>query len=63
MIGNDMVNTFRRKHTDATIRGVVFSKQSMLKPGVCGIGQGEFRHREYERLKVCGSQAYDLSVE
>jgi hypothetical protein len=26
---------------------------------VCGIGQGEARHRKYERLKLGGGQAYD----
>jgi hypothetical protein len=28
---------------------------------VRGIGQGEARHRKYERLKVGGGQAYDRS--
>jgi hypothetical protein len=29
---------------------------------VCGTGQGEARHRKYKRLKLGGSQAYDLST-
>jgi hypothetical protein len=27
----------------------------------CSIGQGEARHRKYERLKVGGGEAYDHS--
>jgi hypothetical protein len=32
-------------------------------PNVRGIGQGEARHRKYKRLKLGGSQAYDLSAD
>jgi hypothetical protein len=28
---------------------------------VCGIGQGEARHRKYKRLKLGSGQAYDRS--
>jgi hypothetical protein len=28
---------------------------------VCGIGQGEVRHRKYKMLKLRGAQAYDCS--
>jgi hypothetical protein len=28
---------------------------------VCGIGQGEARHRKYKRLKLDGGQAYNRS--
>jgi hypothetical protein len=28
---------------------------------ICGIGQGEARHRKYKRLKLGGGQAYDHS--
>jgi hypothetical protein len=30
---------------------------------VCGIGQGEARHRKYKRLKLGGGQAYGRSYD
>jgi hypothetical protein len=34
-----------------------------VNPNVCGIGQGESRHRKYMRLKHGGGQAYDRSAD
>jgi hypothetical protein len=30
--------------------------------GVCGIGQGEARHRKYKRLKLGGGPAYNCTA-
>jgi hypothetical protein len=34
-----------------------------VNPNVCGIRQGEARHRKCKRLKLGGSQAYDRSAD
>jgi hypothetical protein len=34
-----------------------------VNPNVCGIGQGEARHRNYKRLKLGGVQAYERSAD
>jgi hypothetical protein len=34
-----------------------------VNPNVHGIGQGETVHRKYDRLKLGGGQAYDLSAD
>jgi hypothetical protein len=34
-----------------------------VNPNVCGIGQGETRHRKYKRLKLGCSQTYDPSAD
>jgi hypothetical protein len=49
----DYVTKFCRQHTEVI--------QNYENEHVCGIGQGEVRHRKYERLKLGGGQAYDRS--
>jgi hypothetical protein len=34
-----------------------------VNPNVCGIEQGEARHRKYKRLQLRGGQAYDRSAD
>jgi hypothetical protein len=34
-----------------------------VNPNVCGIGQGEARHRKYKKLKLDGGKAYDHSAD
>jgi hypothetical protein len=50
----DYVTKLRRKQAEAL--------RNHENERVRGIGQGEARHRKYNRLKLGGGQAYDRSI-
>jgi hypothetical protein len=50
----DYIIKLYRTQTEVTLNYVI--------PNVRGTGQGEARHKKYERLKLGGGQAYDCSA-